>query len=374
MIHTVVGLQLADGGPSRSIPAMADAQAKLGANVHVVDVLFNERAENGLPKLAKFHGIEGAKFLSWIRNSSLLGRSLCSLVKGCEPSKVVLHDHGLWMPQNRLVPLLSRQLDKTLVISPRGMLSAWSLNRRRGVKKILWQFWQKRALRYANGFHATSNEEFSDIRSAGLLQPISVVPNSVRFPVKLPERRNDPSGRKRLLFLSRIHPVKGIKEMLVAFQNSNVSKDWILSIVGPGEEEYAWEVKKLCSQLGLDGRVVFEGAVSDEEKWQRYLDADLFILPSFSENFGLVIAEAMAAGLPVITTTGTPWQSIRDKDLGWWVEPVVSELSKAISEGTSLTTDRLREIGQRGSEYVRSRFSWDTSARELLEFYQSLEK
>ncbi len=371
VLHTVVGLQLAHGGPSRSIPAMADAQSRLGADAHVIDMMFNSSAENGIPQLAQFHGVPKAKMLGWIFNNPALRSTIEYVVSGRKTTSVILHDHGIWMPQNKLVPNLAKSLEVPLVISPRGMLSAWSLNRRRSLKKLMWRFWQKRALESAAGFHATSSEEADDIRRVGLSQPIAVVPNSVRFPSELPAR-NSRCGRKRLLFLSRIHPVKGVKELLLAFKQASIADEWELSIVGPGEEVYSEEVKRLCSDLGLENSVTFEGSVTDEMKWQRYVDADVFILPSFSENFGLVIAEAMAAGLPVITTTGTPWQCIRDKRLGWWVAPNPKELAGAITEATSMSEAELHRLGSAASEYVRSQFSWDKSAQTLLEFYQSL--
>jgi glycosyltransferase involved in cell wall biosynthesis len=351
---------------------MADAQASLGASVHLVDMQFQADAENGIPNLASFQGVPGGNATTVMMNDPNLSRVILDLGHSSKSNRTFFHDHGLWLPQNRCVAHVTSSQGWKLIVSPRGMLSSWSLNRRWLAKKVLWSIWQKAALKSAAGFHATSAEEASDIRKAGLSQPIAVIPNSVRFPDQLPTRKARSDGRGKLLFLSRIHPVKGVKELLTAFKQAGIEASWELSIVGPDEKDYGKEVRKHAQDLGLDSSVFFEGAVDDHEKWQRYVNADLFILPSFSENFGIVIAEAMAAGLPVITTTGTPWSCLKDLGLGWWVEPTVAGLRDALTESTSCSAQALKQMGIEGSAYVRRQFSWQQSAQEMLEFYRSL--
>ncbi len=370
VVHSVVGLALADGGPSRSIPAMADAQARAGARVHVIDTMFQADVENGLPRLATFHGVEKAEKLGSLLNNPRLYPKLRQLA-GADPS-TILHDHGLWLPPNRAIAKVARELRLRLVVSPRGMLSAWSLSRKRMIKKVFWQLWQLRALRTASGFHATSQEEADDIRRAGFTQPIAVVPNSVTIPATLPQRKATTSATKTMLFLSRVHPVKGVKELLHAFKQAAIPSDWTLSIVGPEDRQYGAEVRRLCSELDLDSRVNFSGSINDTDKWQHYADADVFVLPSFSENYGIVIAEAMAAGLPVITTTGTPWRCLADEKLGWWIEPTVSQLVTALRQVTSLDAEERHALGQRASAYIRTQFSVERSAQRMLEFYDTL--
>ena len=370
VVHSVVGLALADGGPSRSIPAMADAQARAGARVQVIDTMYQADVPNGIPRIALFHGVERAKKLGALLNSPSVYPKLRQLAS--EQPATILHDHGLWLPPNRAVAQVSREFKLRLIVSPRGMLSAWSLSRKRFVKKILWQIWQLRALQSASGFHATSPEEANDIRKAGFTQPIAIIPNSVNIPAKMPQRKSNIDGTKCLLFLSRIHPVKGVKELLHAFKQAELPADWVLSIVGPEDKQYGAEVKKLCGELNLNSRVNFFGSINDTDKWQHYADADVFVLPSFSENFGIVIAEAMAAGLPVITTTGTPWRCLKDEKLGWWIEPTVSQLVTALKQATLLDRVERQVLGQRSSNYIQTQFSIERSAQRLLEFYDSL--
>ncbi len=369
VIHTIVGLRLAHGGPSRSVPALADAQATLGERVLLVDTMFDEYAENGLPKKAQFIGIPGANLWPTLCCNRNLLRQMRGII--APSSSVVLHDHGVWLPPNRVLADLSSDPRVIRVVSPRGMLSDWALQRKWRAKTAVWYLWQRRALASASGFHATSEQEASEIRRLGFRQPICVVPNAVSCPVEIPRRSQGQQG-KRMLFLSRIHPKKGIAELLEAFRRANLPPEWQLQIVGSGEPQHESMVRLLIDDFQLKGRVRFDGPANDNDKWQFYADADVFVLPSFSENFGIVIAEALAAGLPVITTTGTPWESIKEQRMGWWVSPEVASLTSALQEVSRMAKEELSEMGARGAEFVRSTFSWDSSARKLIDFYRTL--
>jgi len=250
------------------------------------------------------------------------------------------------------------------------MLGDWAMAHGGMKKRLAWHFYQRRDLESADAFHCTSELEAEEVRRLGFRQPIEVIPNGITLPASLPERQVR-SGR-RALFLSRIHPKKGLVNLVRAWKQANVSREWKLMIAGPDESGHQAEVEAEVRSLGLTDQVEFPGAISDDQKWQYYVDSDLFILPSFSENFGIVIAEAMAAGLPVITTTGTPWSVLKEQALGWWVEPTADALAFALSDACSAPPEALAERGHRAKDYAISHFSWADVAVRLQGFYEQL--
>ncbi len=251
------------------------------------------------------------------------------------------------------------------------MLGDWALGHGKWKKKLAWLLYQRTDLRNAAGFHATSDQEAEEIRKLGFTQPIAVVPNGITLPAHLPARSKR-EGKRVALFLSRIHPKKGLVELVRAWRMAEVGSDWELVIAGPDENGFRRVVEQEINAQGLNGAVSFAGPLDDVQKWQAYRSADLFVLPSFNENFGIVIAEAMAAELPVLTTTGTPWRCLQEHEMGWWVENNSEAISAALVEAIRQPPESLYSKGQQARRYVLENFSWESSADALLEFYESL--
>lgn len=283
----------------------------------------------------------------------------------------VMHIHAVWSHATVAASRAAKRKLVPYVIRPAGMFSQWSLEHRRWKKRLAWQVFHRRDLTDASAIHATSAQEANDVRAMRLTAPIAIVPNGVALP-EYETYRPHPLSRKRLLFLGRIHPVKGLANLLRAWQHLGPMPDWELVLVGPDAEGHRAELEQLSRELGLGDRVRFIGPASDVEKWQWYQAADVFVLPSFTENFSVSVAEALAAGLPVITTTGTPWSEIRERQCGWWVEPTVDSLATALRAATDLSDDERRCMGQRGAAWARSRFSWPAIAGDLQQLYSWL--
>jgi glycosyltransferase involved in cell wall biosynthesis len=248
------------------------------------------------------------------------------------------------------------------------MLAPWALHHRRWKKRIAWWLYQRRILAGAALLHATSMAERRDIRAAGLRNPIAVIPNAVDIPASLPERKRV-SPNRRVLFLGRLHPVKGLDNLLEAWANVR-PVDWELTLAGPDEEGYRAKLEAIIGQRGLANDVRFVGSVEGEDKWKLYRSADLFVLPTKSENFGIAIAEALACGLPVITTKGAPWQELLTHRCGWWTEIGVEPLAHALREATTLTEAQRREMGERGRQLVEQKYTWPAAAGKMLAVYE----
>jgi glycosyltransferase involved in cell wall biosynthesis len=291
---------------------------------------------------------------------------------GNEKNQVVLHDHGLWLPRNGISAVVSDQLNAPLVISTRGMLEPWAFNHGRLRKRIAWSIYQKNWLEKADLLHATSYAEAVHLHALGIMKPIVVIPNGTVLPDLSEKAGKDlKKSKKQLLFLSRIHPKKGLLQLIKAFHEVDPEK-WELIIAGYDEGGYQKIIEKEVNNRSLAGKVIFFGPVDNQGKWKLYQNADLFVLPSYSENFGIVVVEALASGLPVITTKGTPWQNLEEYDCGWWVEAEVEELKQALAEAFSLNPETRIEMGRRGRELAKNNYSWEAIGTKMKGAYEWL--
>lgn len=371
VIHTVGSLRKSAGGPTRTVTTLCAELAKLGTRVELLsqDYPGSPDDENVLPptERVKTHLATAYRLPKFGFHFSPSFRWL--LRQHCWPSRgVVIHDHGLWLPTNHAAAAVARQLDIPLIVSARGMLEPWALNYRAWKKRWAWRLYQRRDLQTARVLHATAEQEAENFRNLGLRQPIAIIPNGT----DLPKRRDQAALKgspRTMLFLSRIHPVKGLLNLVQAWQIIRPA-GWKIIIAGPDEGGHRRAVEEAISRAELENNFEFVGAVDGEDKIALYQRADLFVLPSFTENFGVVVAEALACGVPVITTRGTPWGALLTHHCGWWINIGVEPLAAALREATSLPSDALHEMGQRGRTYVEQNFGWPGIAEQMLSVYR----
>jgi glycosyltransferase involved in cell wall biosynthesis len=284
----------------------------------------------------------------------------------------ILHTHGLWQHPSWVALGWKRQRQRPHVVSVRGMLEPWAWEHRAWKKRPMWKMFEKRNLESAALLHATSEQEAQSFRDRGLKVPIAIIPNGVELPDKWIRNGVSMPSKRTVLFLSRIHPKKGLPLLLEAW--AKVRPDgWDLKIVGPDEGGHRKELEKQAAALGLADVVSFLDAVRGEEaKNSLFTEASLFVLPTHSENFGIAVAEAMAHGLPVITTHGAPWQILEEEQCGWWVPVSVDGLAAALDAATRLPPEKLEEMGIKGRYVVADRFGWDGIARRFIDCYRWL--
>ena len=171
----------------------------------------------------------------------------------------------------------------------------------------------------------------------------------------------------KLLFIGRVAPIKALPNLVEA---ATISDGWRLRIVGTDSKGYEDELKALADKEGVSDRIDFAGPKYGEELENEYLNADCFILPSFSENFGSVVVEAMAAGLPVITTKGTPWAELEERECGWWVENDPETLARTIQAMMALSDEERRAMGARGRKLVEEKYQWPAIGRQMAREYE----
>lgn len=369
--HVVPSVHPKNGGPSRTVVQLVDAlAAQPGISISLVS-----QGHNGDPQVAS----RNPDVSRYVRQSEwraagalgLAGRkNLGESFEDAAPALV--HIHGIWHPLCHWASREARRRRIPTVLQPRGMLEPWALAWRSWKKRIALTVYQRRDLESASVLFATAEQEAEGFRQFGLRQPISVIPNGVQleFPAGSRSRGElvDSSGPRKALFLGRIHTVKNLTSLLEAWASVD-SQGWILQLAGPDEGGHLAKTRQRISTLGLQDHVQYLGSVNDEQKSALYEAADLFILPSFSENFGVVVAEALAHGLPVITTRGTPWQGLEQHGCGWWVEPTVDGLSAALRDALTRDRAQLQNMGVRAQAYVHQ-FDWQAIACQTLDVYR----
>ena len=302
--------------------------------------------------------------------SPRLYQSICAL----KPD--LIHLRGLWRQSSFVCRYWKIQHPNCkLVVQPAGMLEPWARNRNSWRKSIYYRLFESSLLDCCDAIHTTSVSEAENLISVGLSpQKMFVIEEGINMPnpaQHLTSRKVKFPAKKQLLFLSRIHPKKGI-ELLLTSLSLLRPKDWICTIAGMGSKAYENDLLKRVKILGLDDTVNFVGPVYGKEKESIFKESHAFILPTYSENFGIAIAEAMSWGLPVITTTGTPWSALSNPALGWYVNPNVNDISYALHSLFQKSQVELICMGVKCRDFVQSNFSWNTIGTKMAHQYMTM--
>jgi len=365
VLHVITSLKRSGGGPARSVQGLVAELNRAGVEAWLMSLRQGETP--------------------WVEGVShfVNGEPFENVLYRIKPD--IVHLHGLWSFALHRCAAICRRWHVPYVIAPRGMLEPWSLRQKWLKKRIARWLYQDRDLKCAAALHATAESEAEQFRKLGFKNPIIVSPNGVNVPAiplsSLVLRPTSPCGNalRRVLFVSRMHPKKGVLELVEAWntikhQTLNIKhQTWMCELVytvnGDFEREYEAKVKARVKELCLEDQFIFTGALNDDEKWKAYARADLFVLPTYSENFGIVVAEALWAGVPAITTKGTPWKELEDRKCGWWIDIGVDHLAAALKDAMLLDDTQRYKMGARGRLLVQERYTWDAVVKEMVKGY-----
>ncbi len=282
----------------------------------------------------------------------------------------VVHGHGLWLPINRATYRAAKSLQIPLVWTTHGMLRPWALRHKRLKKTVGWHLFQRAQLRYADVIHATCREEADELSQLLPKSRIEVVPIGVDLPQQI-EPLTHLSGKRIMLFMGRLHHVKGLMNLVEAI-NWLRPEGWRCVLAGPDEGGYQAVLEARIAALGLEQWFSFTGAVSGPAKAKLFRQASLFVLPSFTENFGIVVPEALSYGCPVLTTVGAPWSVLSTVGCGWQVDLGVQPLADKLQEVFHLPSHHLAEMGARGVALVGNEFTKQAVGERFTSIYQTI--
>lgn len=284
-----------------------------------------------------------------------------------------IHSHGLWSLIHVWAFFVALYRRVPYVISPHGMLDPWAVRHKRLKKVLAFYLYQRWILNCASLVIVNSDREIEQVAPYIKGQVPMCIGNGVNFTGAPAERRPD-AVFGQAIFLSRINPVKGVTQLLLAWSRSKAvhKYGYRLNIYGEADDQrYMEDLIDLRARLGLVDIVEFKGGVYGADKWEAYLQHDFFVLPSFGENFAIVVAEALYAGLFVITSKWTPWAQLQSMGFGVQVGDLDSALVKAIDDAVECANVLSRESMIKASRaYAVESFSWPNIAREYLKVYK----
>ena len=353
------------GGTSVSVPGLCKAMYARDKGVRLY--FATDDRDGSWPEYGRPHRKSNP---SWWHRSA----SLCRALQ--DEELAVVHHHALWLPSLGYAHKAARRWGCPFVISPEGMLSPYGLSRARLKKWLARRLLHPGAMEGATAWHVTSDEEFREIRAAGFKQPITVLSNGIEVPDWDEERDRDLwfglypelQGKRVCLFYSRLHSKKGLLPLVQMWGNlARRHGDWHLLVVGIPHEFTVDRVRAYGRKMGVSERMTI---VDGSGMSKPYGLAELFVLPTRAENFGLVVGEALGAGVPVLVSREAPWEKVNELGCGACVP--LSQFEQFLDRMLACNNATLRSMGVVGKEWVRREFSWDRIADEMLQFYQSL--
>ena len=364
------------GGPIRSVHGLASAQAAQGHDIHVYTTNADGKGVLPVPldRPVRLDGVNVWYFATSIGRrfywSPKMRQALTLNIRNFD----LLHLHSVFLWPTLAAARAARRARVPYILSPRGMLVKDLIRRKSSFAKRAWIIlFERRNIEQAAVIHLTSEIEESELKALGLRCKRSiVVPNGIDLPScewpsdKIQARLSNAARRPFVLFLGRLNWKKGLDRLIPAMRQVT-SAD--LLIAGNDEEDYRPKLEALARQCGVAGRVCFLGPVDGKQKWELLTSADLLALPSYSENFGNVVLEAMAAGCAVVVTPEVGLASVvREVCSGIVVDGEPEILGSQIRELLA-DDDRRRAMGEAGRRVVESKFTWKAISQDMIDVY-----
>jgi glycosyltransferase involved in cell wall biosynthesis len=285
----------------------------------------------------------------------------------------VIHQHGIWKPISMFNKKIRNRTKLKTVIQPHGYLEPYRLKISKYKKKAAFLLFEKSNLDGASALVACSENEGFKLKNMFPGKEVAVIHNGISddFFLHPSLKHEKPEDKRYMLFLSQIIPIKGLERLFKVISEIGISKfdNWELLIAGYEEKKYTDILKRKVEELKLQGIVKFVGSKLGEEKYEIFDNADVFILPTYNENYGIVVAEALARGVPAITTKGTPWEELNIKKCGFWVDNDEEGLRNGLLDVLDMSKEELQIMGQNGKKLIESKYLWSKTTLPTIDLY-----
>lgn len=385
VLHVIPAVAPCYGGPSRTIFEMCRAIQDKGLELLIVttDADGRNRLSVELEKPLAYEDVPTIFFSRQLSESFKYSGTLAHWLNENVKNFDVVHIHAIFSHTSLAAANACRKYDKPYVLRPLGSLDPWGLSQKRMRKRLLWNFGVKQMLNGAAAIHYTTNTEQRHAENTfglnnGVVIPLGIEEEMMAAPTASEDFRKRYASLRNnpyVLALSRIHPVKALEILLENFLDVTRKRrfhNWRLVIAGDGKTEYVDSLKSLVREHEGNGRVIFTGWLDGTEKVSVLKGAALLALPSYQENFGLSVVEAMACGVPVFVSEHVNLaEEIQDVGAGWVVPLKRADLSRALETALKNKKDRISR-GAAGRKLVHSRFTWKTVSKQLVELYRSV--
>lgn len=361
ILHYIPSIGKAGGGVSAYLQLLSHDLGKLG-ELHIVT---HRNAEEMKMDNCTVHYIEGS-----IRHPMRMKREFCSLLDTMKPD--VVHVNGCWLLQCSWTICWAKAKGFKVVLSPHGMLEPWDIRKNYWTKKLpALLLYQKRSIAMSDLLIATAETERQNLLRLGYNDRVEIVPNGIV--VDGIDVKDEWQERKRILFLALYRKNKGIDLLMkAAAKLKGMLQGWKIIIAGLEADYTVDDLKAMARQYGVQDVVEVVGGLFGEDKWNAYRSADVFVLPTLNENFGIVIAESYLCGTPVITTKGAPWALISEYNCGWRVDRTVDDIAEAMEKFLNTSADERKRMGLTGRDIVIEQFASNKIAENMMGKYRQL--
>jgi len=366
ILHTITGLRLTAGGPPLSVSLTVIGLRDLNVDTDILAYDVQSVSDKNIIVGDFVHLLSSPKenrfaysphFKHWLTT---------------QQNYDLYHAQGVWQYPTFATASFAREMDKPYIITPRGMLYPQIFKNNPLMKSLLWNLGLKKDVQKAACVHVTCIEEMEHLRKRGITSPMAVIPNPVDVAQLAAKEIATKDGVFRVGYLGRIDPRKNIDRLITAWAALGAKvKDRELLIIGAGDVAHHEALKAQAKRLRLSN-VKFTGFLSGQEKEDAINSLSYLAVPSDFENFGMIVAEALMHGVPVMAAKGTPWQELVSHECGWWIDNDTDTIKNTLITALEVPEERRQQMGKNGKALILQHYSKDVIAAKMKSLYEWL--